>query len=677
MADYDFEPPSFSLGLDFDLHPEPQPTPPPDSLLRPAKKRPTAVNLRTIVEDSEDDFESPVRVSDSHVSDPPPALKRLRRGPTAQPTSQSRKTDSEGAPCNADDEIEDFSSEEDWPRGIEFRDAALMGILEAVIASRNIIDAYLRFEIPYPKLDITNSLRCSNLPTNSVCSSSKPSLRGQEVVSFDSGSQWRSRKGKEISSASASANMETKGNNVIFPKLTVSPLRRFQLIDSDSDSDDPSIIEDMSKEMRRTTLSLNKQSDSSEHVALSNRETKEASVGKCQNDDLWKDFCSEKSSHILTPAFDEVCEEYFKNVKNKSKSEVDCKVYNDERTLDVGALPPAHSYFFHKDSRIQKLVRDHLPYFFPLGAGSNQEYKQQNVSVIDYMGQFGHENNSRQTNKSQNVEKSSRRSKKNVKKSQVDNASQDSENWVNPKNCVGLPKNAGNRRVYVDKNGKEFTGRIAYIHYRKMWILGNPITIKGAEYSNERAIYISNHASPIDIFLIMWLTPTGTVGIAKKEIIFYPLFGQLYVLANHLRIDRSNPKAAIESMKEAADAVVKNNLSLIIFPEGTRSKNGRLLPFKKGFVHLALQTRRPIVPIILTGTHRAWRKGSLHVRPAPLTVRYLPPIRTDDWTPDKVEDYVKLVHDVYAKNLPDSQRPTPPALSANGCLFLQNCGFIA
>lgn len=190
-----------------------------------------------------------------------------------------------------------------------------------------------------------------------------------------------------------------------------------------------------------------------------------------------------------------------------------------------------------------------------------------------------------------------------------------------------------------------------------MWILGNPLKIEGAEYSNERAIYISNHASPIDIFLIMWLTPTGTVGIAKKEIIFYPLFGQLYVLANHLRIDRSNPTAAIESMKEAANAVVKNNLSLIIFPEGTRSKSGHLLPFKKGFVHLALQTRRPIVPIVLTGTHRAWRKGGLHIRPTPISVKYLPPITTDDWTADKVEDYVKLVHDVYVKNLPESQRP--------------------
>ncbi|XP_072055067.1 1-acyl-sn-glycerol-3-phosphate acyltransferase isoform X3 [Arachis hypogaea] len=185
-----------------------------------------------------------------------------------------------------------------------------------------------------------------------------------------------------------------------------------------------------------------------------------------------------------------------------------------------------------------------------------------------------------------------------------------------------------------------------------MWILGNPIKIE------------------------------GTVGIAKKEIVWYPLFGQLYVLANHLRIDRSNPTSAIESMNEvsiiypasfsphlykvsisnrcdfqAARAVVRNNLSLIIFPEGTRSKNGRLLPFKKGFVHLALQTRLPIVPMVLTGTHQAWRKGSLHVRPTPLAVKYLPPISTENWKAEKIDDYVKMVHDLYAAQLPETQRP--------------------
>ncbi|CAA7394406.1 unnamed protein product [Spirodela intermedia] len=190
-----------------------------------------------------------------------------------------------------------------------------------------------------------------------------------------------------------------------------------------------------------------------------------------------------------------------------------------------------------------------------------------------------------------------------------------------------------------------------------MTILGNPITIKGSEFASTRAIYICNHTSPLDIFLIMWQTPIGTVGIAKKEIIWYPLFGQLYVLANHLRIDRSNSTAAVESVREAARAVVKNNLSLIIFPEGTRSQSGRLLPFKKGFVHLALQTGLPIVPMVVTGAHKAWRKNSLRVRPAPLTVEFLSPIKTDGWDPTRINDYVEMVHALYSRHLPSSQRP--------------------
>ncbi|KAF2288756.1 hypothetical protein GH714_012254 [Hevea brasiliensis] len=197
-----------------------------------------------------------------------------------------------------------------------------------------------------------------------------------------------------------------------------------------------------------------------------------------------------------------------------------------------------------------------------------------------------------------------------------------------------------------------------------MWILGNSVKIEGVEFSNEKAIYISNHASPIDIFLMMWLTPTGTVGIAKKEIIWYPLFGQLYVLANHLRIDRSNPTAAIQSMKEAACAVVRNNLSLIIFPEGTRSKNGRLLSFKKWMGYFAIRfCSFGIANTPSNSSHGpdryplAWRKGSLHVRPVPITVKFLRPIKTDDWTADKIDDYVKMVHDTYVGNLPESQRP--------------------
>ena len=85
--------------------------------------------------------------------------------------------------------------------------------------------------------------------------------------------------------------------------------------------------------------------------------------------------------------------------------------------------------------------------------------------------------------------------------------------------------------------------------------------------------------------------------------------------------------------------------------------NGSNLLVFQGFVHLALQTRLPIVPIVMTGTHKAWKKGSLHVRPAPITVKYLPPIKTDNWTEDKINEYVDLVHDTYVKHLPESQKP--------------------
>lgn len=114
MADYDFEPPSFSLGLDLDLHSEPQHTPPPDPLFQPAKRPLTSANLGTVEEDGDDDFESPVR-----VSDPPRAFKRLRRGTTARLASEDPKVEYEDRRRNVDDEIEDFSSEEDWPRGIK------------------------------------------------------------------------------------------------------------------------------------------------------------------------------------------------------------------------------------------------------------------------------------------------------------------------------------------------------------------------------------------------------------------------------------------------------------------------------------------------------------------------------------------------------------------------------
>ena len=187
----------------------------------------------------------------------------------------------------------------------------------------------------------------------------------------------------------------------MFPKLTVSPLRRFQLIDSDSDSDDPSVSEDESQEAGKSHPSAKVgQSNRRQYSSASEEKSTKTSVSMSQNVDLWNDFCPNMSVSIPTPVLDEVCDEYFSSVKDKNvtvKLGFDGCMSNKrsypnknrtktvQHQLDLAdSLPPAHRYFFHNDPRIQKLVRSRLPHFSPLGVVSNTNM-QHGASVIDYM----------------------------------------------------------------------------------------------------------------------------------------------------------------------------------------------------------------------------------------------------------------------------------------------------
>lgn len=232
-----------------------------------------------------------------------------------------------------------------------------------------------------------------------MCSTSKVPLHGRGVITTQSSSQRKERKKKIVSDVPASASIEKSQNEKMFPRLTNSPLRRFQLIDSDSD--DPSVSEDVSRMPHKIDLSSKKQQPNPGPSASASEKRQKASDGMPQNVDFWKDFSPVKSFHIPTPALDEVCEEYFCTVKDKniaenpgskacsqrnSSSDETTNGQNIEKSWNfAGPLPPAHYYFFHKDGRIRKLVRDRLPHFFPLGAiedGGNQHY---GASVIDYM----------------------------------------------------------------------------------------------------------------------------------------------------------------------------------------------------------------------------------------------------------------------------------------------------
>lgn len=193
-----------------------------------------------------------------------------------------------------------------------------------------------------------------------------------------------------------------------------------------------------------------------------------------------------------------------------------------------------------------------------------------------------------------------------------------------------------------------------------MWLSGCPLTWEGTEQlqADRPVIYASNHTSIVDIFLAIWLSPMGTVGVAKKQVIYYPFFGVLYLLSGHLRLDRGDHGKALASFQELSSLVKQHKLSIYLWPEGTRSRSGRLLPIKKGIVHLAISTGLPIVPVVVAGAHEAWVKNSLTLSPVPIKVTILPPIDTSTWTVDNAEAQLDELQRAFQSALPDSQQPT-------------------
>lgn len=190
-------------------------------------------------------------------------------------------------------------------------------------------------------------------------------------------------------------------------------------------------------------------------------------------------------------------------------------------------------------------------------------------------------------------------------------------------------------------------------------IVGCPVTIKGRERLSaaKPALYLGNHTSILDAFTTIWLTPSGTVGVAKREILFYPFYGLAWWLAGHLLLDRARTDRAKERLSQAGAFVREHGLHVCMMPEGTRSRDGRLLAFKKGFFHLALQTRLPIVPMITRGAHQAWDRGTLRLRQVPIEIEFLPPISTEQWTEAHMDEHIAAVRDVFVAALPAAQRP--------------------
>ena len=139
-------------------------------------------------------------------------------------------------------------------------------------------------------------------------------------------------------------------------------------------------------------------------------------------------------------------------------------------------------------------------------------------------------------------------------------------------------------------------------------------------------VVVANHQSFLDIFLLSNI-PHEMKWVAKKELFRIPWVGWAFFLVGDIPVDRGDAASAVKLMAKAR-GYLQRGMSVMIFPEGTRSRDGKLLPFKAGAFKLAVDAGVPVLPIAVSGTAQGMPKGTPWVRPSRLTVRILDPVPT-------------------------------------------------
>ena len=183
---------------------------------------------------------------------------------------------------------------------------------------------------------------------------------------------------------------------------------------------------------------------------------------------------------------------------------------------------------------------------------------------------------------------------------------------------------------------------------------GVTLNVVGEEnlWSQRPAVFLFNHQSQLDVLVLGALLRENFTGVAKKSLEKDPFFGPIGWLANVAFIDRSNNAKAREAL-EPVVAALKEGRSLAVAPEGTRSPTPRLLPFKKGPFHIAMQAEVPLVPIVMRNCGEIMAAHSYVVHPGVVDVAVLPPVDTRDWDLADLDEHIAQVRDMYLQTLSD------------------------
>jgi 1-acyl-sn-glycerol-3-phosphate acyltransferase len=192
------------------------------------------------------------------------------------------------------------------------------------------------------------------------------------------------------------------------------------------------------------------------------------------------------------------------------------------------------------------------------------------------------------------------------------------------------------------------------------------LEVTGQEHLVGPKIFIANHMSLIDVVVVPAIVPRGCRFVAKRELMFVPFWGWAFASAGALLIDRRNPRLAAKSLLEGLKKLPAG-WSLVVFPEGTRSRTGALQRFKRGAFSLALASRMPMVPIGIAGTHAIIGPKQWFVRSGVVRVHVGPPLDTRTWQADTLRQHIQEGQDAVAACLQALGEPAHAPQVAEPC----------
>lgn len=187
--------------------------------------------------------------------------------------------------------------------------------------------------------------------------------------------------------------------------------------------------------------------------------------------------------------------------------------------------------------------------------------------------------------------------------------------------------------------------------------VGVRVRVEGLERIPAGAcLFASNHTSSADAPAVVGAIPRRIAILLKASLFKWPIVGQAFQLARFIPVDRKNRESAITSVEKATEAL-RGGQSFLIYPEGTRSPDGRLQQFKKGAVVMAIKAGVPIVPMACSGAHRVMEKHSLVIHPGEIVVEFLEPIDASKYSLEQRDELNEQVRLAMAAGLPPDQRP--------------------